>query len=468
MPKASNQNNPENVPKTTGFRSKRQTGPPVRLPQSDAGLKPAPSRTPAPSPAPKVARSAPPLPKRNKGQFFIGTIFISCLAVAGYFVWSSFFLYQSYGVINGRVITVSAPWDGVIANWQIKEGEVVKQGQVLAEINNLQLRHRVEELVDEMKLTQAQLEAESAKLKFEEQNRRTVGVEANARYLQASGQLQSDSAALSDLRKQLERARKLRKSKNLSQQKFDAIYYEFIGQQSKVEKQQLAVKALKRNVETSGKQDLDQQQQIRPMLARIETIQSEIKRLKEKIGQGSLLAPVSGRVTRRLQLTGENVGLNEAVVEILEDNSTEAILYVPQERLDEMAVGQIVSVELPPYDRNMQCEVLRMGDEMKSPPPQLERYYPSNSVMLPVYLEPLPEYRHFMQFRINGIIKVPVDWQGDLRSSVTQLTSKAKSLYQSVTSSNEESLVIDGNQVQPATDTKNELTLPLEEQALVH
>lgn len=376
------------------------------------------------------------MPKRNKGRLFVGTIFLAFVSVVGYFCWTTFVQYRAWGIIHGRIITVSAPWNGIVINWQVKDGELVQQGQPLAEISNLAMRHDLESLIDRLKLTQAKLEAETSKLKFEKQNLETTTQQALADYLQLSGELQAQEAKLTDLDRQLTRARKLIKSKNLSQQKYDELYYEFIGQQRRIAKTRDAVEVLRERTRLAKRdQGYDWQQQIQPLLAEIKTTESEIKRIQEKIQLGRLVAPVSGRITRRLVLTGESVDLNEHVVEILEDNSTEAILFVPQKMGDQFAVGDIVELELEPYSENLQGEITRLGDQFLPPPNQIKRFYASEEVLLPVHLRPLPEYEQFMSFRINGTIKLPIKWD----QGVASLVETLKGQFESLISANTES-----------------------------
>ncbi len=419
--------------KSAGFRARRPTGPSVR--QSNGAPIPV-----AGTAAVERTRSAPPLPKRNKGRFFVGSIFLASLSFGVYLFWSTFCQYQSYGVIQGRIITVSAPWNGVIVNWQIKDGEIVTQGQPLAEISNLEMRHSLEALIDDLKLTQAQLDAESVKLKFQQQNLETESRQAAADYLQLAGDLDAEQARFADLKKQLSRAKRLMESKHFSQQKYDELYFEYIGQQRKIGKMADAVDALElRSKLTLRDHAADRQLQIQPLLTKLETTQSEIDRIREKIGQGRLLAPVSGRVTKRLCLTGESAVLNEPIAEILEDNSTEAILYVSQKFGDRFVVGNIVEVELDPYQQNLHCEITRLQDQLQSPPNQLKRYYAADEVLLPVHLKPLPEYEQFMSFRINGTIKMPVEWEqgvsdffSGIRDQTSELFSPRQQVYNEV------------------------------------
>ena len=174
----------------------------------------------------------------------------------------------------------------------------------------------------------------------------------------------------------------------------------------------LATQSLKTRYElTKEENSVDRKQQLQPMLAKIEIIESEIERLRERIQQGNLVAPATGKVTNRSVLTGESVSANSPVIEILENNSTEAILFVQQERIARFDVGKVVELELAPFDNKIECEVIRLSDQMESPPAQLAKHYAMNCVLLPVYMKPLPEYAHVLSFRINSTVKLPINYE---------------------------------------------------------
>ncbi len=400
-----------------GFRLRRSAGATSRRDTSAcADIPNLPSVT-------SQARSAPPLPKRNKGRFFVGTIFFSVFATIMYGIWTVFFQYQSYGIIQGRLITVSSPFDGVVTHWQIKEGEEVSQGQLLAEIKNLGIRHELEELLDDLKLNQAQLDAKTAQLSFESKNSRTKSEKAYAEFLKASAELAAEEAALTENKSQLKRAKKLVGTGNFSRQKYDEIYFEHHGRQQKIEQLNLAVSALQKYYESAKDEEaMDWQLQIQPMLTKIETIQSKIKRIREKIAQGLLRSPVSGRITKRMSLTGEAVSSNEPVLEILENNSTEAILFVPQDRITDFKVGQDISVTVPPLLEKVDCQVVRIGDQFEVPPKQISKYYAQDAVLLPVHMRPLAGYESLMAFRLDGVIMLPIEWKSVIDQWLAQAT----------------------------------------------
>ncbi len=430
MSQSNDKNRPPSKPgkRAVGFRA-----PSVKSNLAGSGFstrKTEPPQAPKTEPEPitTTKRNAPPVKKRAKGSGFFAFLFLAFFATAGYFLWSSFLQYQSYGVIDGRLISVAAPWDGNIVNWQVRDGDLVQQGDIVATLSNLEMQHELEALNDELKMTQAQLDAQMTKIKFDVQDKSERSQKAMAEYLQASGELQSEKAAFQDINKQLDRAARLLKNKNISRSEYEKLYYTYVGQKRKIERLEQAVEVLRARSETPTDPQLNGSSQLKPLLAKIERTQAEMARLRTRIDQGQVRAPVSGRVTKRFSLTGESVRQSETVIEILEDNSIEAVLYVPQEMTDEFQVGKQIEIQLEPYQYPMSCTVRRLGERFEPAPVSISRYYTSQQYLLPVYLTPNAEFNQLMAMKIHGTVKRPYEWDKSLKKSMDQVKQTLSNL----------------------------------------
>jgi multidrug resistance efflux pump len=411
-------------PKAVGFRAPGHR-------QSDSFTDPAqPKRSVPPSDAvvrpenEPTSRNTPPMKKRAKGSGFFGFLFLTLFVIAGYTLWSSFLKFQSYGLIEGRLVSVAAPWNGTLISWQVRDGELVQQGDILANVTNLKMQHELAALGDELKMTQAQLDSEMSRIRFEVQGFSERSQKAVAEHLQASGELVQAKAKLEDLDAKLDRARRLLKSRNLSKSKYEALYYEHLGQKRKIEKLEEAVAVLKHRGQSANHTQCCGSPQLKPLLAKIDRTQSEMTRLRQRIEQGQLRAPVSGRVTKRFCLTGEAVSQGDPVLEILEDNSIEAVLYVPQRLTDEFEVSTEVEILLEPCQYPLTCTVRRVGDRFEPAPSSIARYYHSNQYLLPVYLEPHAECNQLMAMRIHGTVKRPYEWTKAIQRNLEDLQAR--------------------------------------------
>ena len=313
--------------------------------------------------------------------------------------------------MQGRIITVSAPWSGNVSSWQVREGEQVKQGDMLALIDNIELRHQLESLQDDLMLNQAQIEAEMSRVQFLAQSQADRNRQAQAEYLQAKAELSSENAKLAEADARYARVKNLSKSGSISGQELEKLTLEISGLRKKIQMLSDAVEVLRLRTTVASESEQSHAPQLKPLLAKIEQLKSEMERLRDRIKLGSLTAPVGGRVVRRHSLTGETLVQASPVVDILEDNSTEIILYVPQKFADEFAIDKEVEVLVQPNDVRVRCVVVRIGSRFEpAPKPLLDRYQ-TNQYLLAVHIVPLPEFSHAVTFRMDATVTLPYQWR---------------------------------------------------------
>ena len=358
-----------------------------------------------------------PLPKRPKGRWFIGLILAGCCAFAMYQVWDSFFRYQAYGVVEGQTILVSPPWEGVIQYIHVREGDAVRQGQVLVTMENLELKQRFHHLGDELRVAQANLEAESAKLKWQFSYSMDQSQGAVVAYYETLGNLLREQSRLEDLKLNLRRAEVLLGPKAISREEYDQIRLGKAGQEERIAKLQEALVELKKRADqatsliqkkgelSAGLKD-NGIEQLKPNLARIEALQAERVRLQEQIDQGLIRAPCSGLVLKITHFVGERCKATEPLLKVLEEGSLKVVLYLPQEACTLFTPGGDVSLLVDPYPERLSCTVIRIGDEFVLPPENIKRHYREGQKLLPVTLEPKDEWTRWMALRVGGVVKL--------------------------------------------------------------
>lgn len=107
---------------------------------------------------------------------------------------------------------------------------------------------------------------------------------------------------------------------------------------------------------------------LQPLLAELRNLESEQVRLRDELARGQVRSPVNGTVLTRHCHTGEGAEHLQTLFTILEENSLEIVIYVPQQRIDEFQTDQTLDVSLPPFQDHIACRIARMGDENVSPP----------------------------------------------------------------------------------------------------
>ncbi|HEV3004460.1 MAG TPA: HlyD family efflux transporter periplasmic adaptor subunit [Pirellulales bacterium] len=369
------------------------------------------------------------MPKRPKGRLFVGGVLLAVCGFVGFQVWNGFFRYRAYGTVVGRVIEVSAPWDGAVHFMHVREGEQVRQGQVLVTLDNLELRQRLAEAGDEMRIAQATLAAQVSQLHWQAQTHTDMTQKAAADYFDAWGKLLQEHATLTELELRLERVRKLEVTKVVTQEEQDHSTLAVEGQRERVNKLILAVEELRKRSKAASSRDDDGTAQLQPHVLRIEVLQAELVRLRDQLAQGTVRAPVDGVVVRRDCFSGEHAAAREPLLSILEEGSLEVVLYLNQDDGKLLALNDVLGVRVEPYDKPIRCQVTRLGTQLESAPQNIKRHYHSEQKLLPVYLTPTGPNGDVQALRVGGVATLPSgwSWSDDAASAGTPRDTKESS-----------------------------------------
>ncbi|GIW80307.1 MAG: multidrug resistance protein [Gemmatales bacterium] len=376
-------------------------------PQSPFGF-PHQMRPEGAAPAPVVPSR---LPKRPRGRWFIGAVLLLIYGLASYAVWHAYFRYQAYGVVTGRVVTVSPPWDGFAQYIHVQEGQHVRQGELLITVDNTELRHRYAQLGEEARIQQALLAAEASKLKLQAAFNMDQTVGTLTQYLESSGQLLQEKATLENLKVQLDRAKALLRYNAVAQQEVDQLYFAVKGQQRKVAQLEAALAKLKSRADHAREllSDLSGEgsDQLKPILARIEAANHERARVQQLLNEGQLRAPADGLVVRIDRFPGEFCKKGEPIIQLLQKGSMHVLLYMPQDASDLLDVDDETELVIEPYSEPLRCRVTKKGDELVSAPSHLARFYNKSQKLLPLKLEITNRDLDAFRLRVNDVVKLP-------------------------------------------------------------
>ena len=348
-----------------------------------------------------------PMPKRPKGKLLVGTFLATVVGFGAMTVWNSLFRYQAYGGVTGRVVELSAPWGGVLQTMHAREGQVVRQDQLLATVFNPELDGQVDAKRDELRIAQATLDANVSELRLQSELRGKDQHRALAQYYELWGQLLQEKSTLADMVTKLERSETLSQQALVAEQTLQELRFDEAGQRAKVEKLTEAVQKLRGVVEQSETDLDDLHPQLKPFALRIESIQNEIRRLRKTASLGAIRSPVNGRVIKVHRFTGEYSDPEFPIFEVLVDGSVEAVLYVSQEDTSQFHVGQLLELELPPASEYAKCVVVRIADKYEPVPKSIEIHYRRDEKSLPVYARPLEGSQDVSVMRLGGEARLP-------------------------------------------------------------
>ena len=396
-------------------------------------LKPS-AQSSRPVPAQPVA-SGPPLPKRPKGRLFIGGVFLCAFVALGYAIFNSTLRYTAYGEVLGRRIDMAVPWPGVVESLHVREGDHVQRGDLIARINSLKLRQRIEEIDDQLRLQRAELASELAMLRWEAEKIRDLHQLSQSEFYDKWSELLWEQSRLEDLRVQLDRHERMHEDRVASTEQLESLQFQFKGQTKRVEQLTEAVRALKQRSRESVI-DLDLEDRVRPTLARIENLQAELQRVRRHIKLGEIRAPASGTIVRTRLFAGEYAHETDAIAELLVDGSTEFVLYVHQSEAMKYPIGRAVRIKLNPSNQHLDCEVTRVAIEMQKAPESISRYYEPDESLLPVFLRAKDRRQSSRTLTLGSEIRVPrtensrfatriKHWSREIRGSLLDWSSSA-------------------------------------------
>jgi len=331
-------------------------------------------------------------PHRAKGRFPAALLLLAVCVCGGYQVWSMFFRYRAHGVVVGRVIDISPPWDGTLMSVEVEEGDYVAEGDALFQVENQILAMQIAATHDELNTAKARLESEQARLRWQASHNIEEYQEAKAEYHEACAGLQAEQAKLNELKAIRQRAEACFERGAVTAAEREQAAFQLQGQQSKVAQLIQAVADRKRSVDGAIGLTEAGQDQLKECEATIERVRAKLGRLKELIARARVEAPTGGQVLRQLRYPGENVAAAGPVLKLIEDESMEIVIFLGQKQSRTVRPNDSFDVFVRPRSEPVPCRVVRVGTQYQRAPDQIKRYYRADEMLLPVFLKPCRQY----------------------------------------------------------------------------
>ena len=272
---------------------------------------------------------------RNKFAALLGVLAV--LAAIYYFatVHSSSDL-SLIGTVDSNQVIVSAKIPGRIERLLVEEGSVVRQGDVIAELDRAEL----------------EAQAKAAAAQVASLGSRVSSSVATA--AQASGETSSDVAsaralvtqAQADLeREQLDNVRivKLAQEGVASQQDRDRSNAALKAAQARVKSLQDQVKA----AQARTQQAQAAASNVSSARSDMNAAQAQLAEAQTRLGYTQVLAPVSGTVSVRAARQGEVVNAGQPIITIVDLSDVWVLAAVPETESDGVALGDALKVRLP-------------------------------------------------------------------------------------------------------------------------
>ncbi len=285
-----------------------------------------------PKPAPADAKP----PRSMARRIMVPLVVILILAAVGFGVWRVFFytppmspsIVPLSGRIEGDDSAVSPKTSGRILEIRVREGDRVSTGDIIAVLDDEQLRARIEQAQAEVQ--QAQAKARSARDQIAVLNEQLQQEEANVAQQEAAQDIASfDKEAYTRL---------ARSGAVAERQGKQAV--------STADQQAAAVAGAKRRVAGVNMQLAQQQATIADAMASVSHTQAQLTEAMENRQDLTVKAPFDGTVVTRVAEPGEVITSGTPVITLLDLSKVYLRGFVPEGQIGKVKVGQAAHVYL--------------------------------------------------------------------------------------------------------------------------
>jgi HlyD family secretion protein len=354
--------------------------------------------TPAASPG---AAAPPPARKSSRGKII--PLIILVLAVAAFFIWRGFFasppvpaeLVILSGRIEGDDSAVASKVTGRLLEVRVREGDTVKAGDVIAVVDDDQMRARMEQAQAALAGSEARVKTARDQIAVFQQQLDQNNLEAEQSKVDAAGRVRqaeaSVSAAESDLAQQ---------EASLKLAQFDNDAYQKLGKTGAVSDRQVrqaqatadqdaaAVAAARRRLDaargnltmaqaslsnagihefqgaTVRKQIAMQEGEIVTAQAAASQAHFQLQEAQENSKDLTVVAPFDGTVMTRAAEPGEVVAAGTAIVTLLDMSKVYLRGFVPEGEIGKVKIGQPARVYLDSDpEKPIEASVLRIDPQ---------------------------------------------------------------------------------------------------------
>jgi multidrug resistance efflux pump len=339
------------------------------------------------TPASKPTAAAKHLKKRPKGRWFVTVVIGSLIGFVAINLWNELGKYQAYGELQGTVVRVSPVVAGRVHSTSIQEGDCVQAGQLLAKIDVRELRVERRRMNNELQIAISNLEVRLAEVQARTRQIQSDQFDRQIEYYKLLGEYHAKRSQLEELASNFNSNELLRESRSVAEIDYIAAKAAFEGQKAQVNDLADAVKAIEPALKLSTPEDINDL--LRVEQSRMAALKMELAEVDQLIEASEIRAPFAGRILKKLCNAGEYVEPHRPVVELLQTDSVESVIYMPQHRANLLEVGDEIRLLVAPLHEAKYFRVHRISPEILPPPQSLQSNYRAFKGTVRVHATPI-------------------------------------------------------------------------------
>ena len=254
------------------------------------------------------------------------------------------------GIVTTDEVVVSSQVQGQLNQLLVKEGDLVKQGQLLAVILPLEQKADVAFYAHSEEQSAAQVTQAGADLKYQEAQTHDQIRQAEANLASAQSQVTEAQANLENARLDAQRNKELYSQGVVSAQVYDQSRTTFDADQAHVEaleKQVQSARAALALAQSNEQQSEARRAALKASVHQLAAMGAQKTKAQVQLGYTEIRSPSDGIVDVRAALEGEVVNPAQPIVSLINPDNLWVRIDVPETYIDQIRLGDQFSVRLP-------------------------------------------------------------------------------------------------------------------------
>ena len=258
--------------------------------------------------------------EKKDWKIYIPLTLVALIVIVGGVYWYKD--YTSYirtddAVVASDNVTVSPKIMGRISKIYVEEGDSVNQGQLLAELDSIDLLAQKQQVIALKSQTQANKEQSQAKLQYDEKNIKILQI------------------GLEKSKEDFDRAKTQYKGGVITKEQYDHM--------------QKAQETAQAQLEAAKAQILVSKTTIKSAEASVTAAQAQIGVITTQLSNTRLYAPVKGLVAKRWLLPGDIAQPSQAIYTINNNNKFWILVFLEETKMGNLHNGQKALIALDTY-----------------------------------------------------------------------------------------------------------------------
>lgn len=319
------------------------------------------------------------------------------------------------GVVENNSLLINSEVTGTIIDQSIKEGELVKKGQIIAVLDNKTLQNQYKQAQGNVEISKKNVETIENNIKLLEQENDYKAQQAEYAYLsaqaeykkvmdgvgaeviaQVSGELAQARLSFDKAQKDFERNKALFESGVISKSQLDASENSFYQAQAKYENlsKQLEIlkseptaaekeAALNKMLEAKSAYELaiangnsllqQTQKQLEIAKLQLEQAKQSVSSIKDELDKTIIKSPIDGVINTLFYKVGELVTAGKPIAEAFDQNNIEVKVYVSELNIGHIKVGQDAVLYVDSVsNKGFKGKVIKISDEAEFTPKNIQ------------------------------------------------------------------------------------------------